>query len=98
MTRSLDHFDWANSERIDGDVAKKVAKLKSGEGPDIQIYGSSELLQALTAAGLIDEYSVWIFPLVLGRMATRAEASPAAACCEKSKPWCMPAGDTLGDD
>jgi dihydrofolate reductase len=67
VTRSLDHFDWAISERIDGDVAKKVAKLKTGDGPDIQIYGSAELLQTLTAAGLIDEYRVWIFPLVLGR-------------------------------
>jgi dihydrofolate reductase len=67
VTRSLDHLDWANSERIDGDAVKKVAKLKFGEGPDIQIYDSAELLQTLTAAGLIDEYSVWIFPLVLGR-------------------------------
>jgi dihydrofolate reductase len=67
VTRSLDRFDWANSERVDGDVAMKVAKLKSGEGPEIQIYGSSELLQTLTAAGLIDEYAVWIFPVVLGR-------------------------------
>jgi len=67
VTRTLDHFDWENSERIDGDVAKKIAHLKSGEGPDIQIYGSGELLQTLTGAGLIDEYSIWIFPLVLGR-------------------------------
>jgi dihydrofolate reductase len=67
VTHSLDHLDWSNSERIDGDAAKKIAKLKSGEGPDIQIYGSAELLQTLTASGLIDEYSVWIFPVVLGR-------------------------------
>lgn len=66
-TRSLDRLDWVNSVRLDGDVAEEVAKLKSADGPDMQIYGSSELLRTLTAAELIDEYRVWIFPLVLGR-------------------------------
>ena len=45
---------------------RRFAQLKSGEGPDIQVYGSGELLQTLTGAGLIDEYSIWIFPLVPG--------------------------------
>ena len=71
VTRSLDHLDWENSERISGDtgsdVAQAIARLKSGDGPDIHLWGSSELLQALTAAGLIDEYRLWIYPLVLGR-------------------------------
>src|SRR5690606_10100416 len=58
---------WAGSIRIDGDVAAEITRLKSGDGPDIQIWGSSEVMQALTAAGLIDEYRIWIFPLVLGR-------------------------------
>lgn len=67
VTRSLDHLDWAGSIRIDGDVAAEITRLKSGDGPDVQIWGSSEVMQALTAAGLIDEYRIWIFPLVLGR-------------------------------
>jgi dihydrofolate reductase len=71
VTRSLDRLDWENSERISGDtrgdVAQAIARLKSGSGPDIHVWGSSELLQALTAAGLIDEYWLWIYPLVLGR-------------------------------
>ncbi|ALA17064.1 MULTISPECIES: dihydrofolate reductase family protein [unclassified Chelatococcus] len=65
-TRSLDRLDWAGSIRIDGDVAAEIKRLKSGDGPDIQTWGSSDLLQTLTTAGLIDEYRVWIFPLVLG--------------------------------
>lgn len=67
VTRSLAHLDWANSIRIGGDAAAEVTRLKSGGGPDIQIWGSGDLLQTLTAAGLIDEYRIWIFPLVLGR-------------------------------
>ena len=66
-TRTLEHLDWANAVRIDGEVEAAVAKLKSADGPDLQIYGSSTLLQTLTAAGLIDEYRLWTFPLVLGR-------------------------------
>lgn len=71
VTRSLDHFDWANSERVDGDteddIAQAITRLKSGDGRDIHTWGSSELLQLLTAAGLIDEYRLWIYPLILGR-------------------------------
>jgi dihydrofolate reductase len=67
VTRSLTHFDWVNSERIDGDVTEEVRRLRSADGPELQIYGSSELLQTLIAAELIDEFRIWIFPLVLGQ-------------------------------
>lgn len=68
VTHSLDRLDWKHSERIDGsDAAKAVARLKSGEGPAIHTWGSAVLLQALMAAGLIDEYRLLIYPLVLGR-------------------------------
>lgn len=66
VTRSLDHLDWAKSVRIGGDVAQEIARLKAGEGPDIHVWGSAELLQTLTATGLIDEYRFWIYPLILG--------------------------------
>lgn len=67
VTRSLDHLDWENSRRIDGDAAQAVAGLKVGTGPDIHMWGSSVLLQTLHPAGLIDEYRLWLYPLVLGR-------------------------------
>jgi dihydrofolate reductase len=67
VTRTLDHFDWARSERIVGDAVQGISHLKSGEGAEIHIWGSAETLQTLTAAGLIDEYYVWIFPLLLGK-------------------------------
>ncbi|ABL72427.1 dihydrofolate reductase family protein [Paracoccus denitrificans] len=63
MTRRLDRLDWAGSERVD---AAGVARLKSGEGPQIHVWGSGNALRALTAAGLVDEYRLWIFPLILG--------------------------------
>jgi dihydrofolate reductase len=66
VTRSLDQLDWETSQRIDGDVVEEVRRLKASDGPALHSWGSSELLQTLTFADLIDEYRVWIFPLVLG--------------------------------
>jgi dihydrofolate reductase len=67
VTRSLNQLDWKKSQRIDGDVVDKVRRLKASDGPALHIWGSSELLQTLIAAELIDEYRMWIFPVVLGK-------------------------------
>jgi dihydrofolate reductase len=63
---TLDQVDWNNSTLITGDVAEYVANLKSQEGPEIQVHGSPGLIQTLLEHNLIDEYRLWIFPLVLG--------------------------------
>ena len=44
-----------------------VARLKQGDGPDLLTQGSSVLVQSLLAAGLVDELSLLIFPVLLGR-------------------------------
>jgi dihydrofolate reductase len=49
------------------DVVASLKKLKSEDGPDLLVQGSSVLLQTLWQNGLVDEFSVLIFPLVLGR-------------------------------
>src|SRR3954464_441437 len=66
-TRSLDRFDWMNSRPIDGDAVHEIRRLKKSDGPEFHIWGSSELLQTLIAAELVDEFRVWVFPLVLGK-------------------------------
>lgn len=67
VTRKLKRLDWEKSERIDGDLVKSIRKLKAGRGPELHLWGSSELLQALMAAGLVDEHRLWVIPVVLGR-------------------------------
>ncbi len=67
VTRTLDRLGWTKSERIDGDVLEKVRRLKASNGPELHVWGSSELLQALIAADLVDEYRMWVFPVVLGK-------------------------------
>jgi dihydrofolate reductase len=66
VTRTLDHLDWEKSQRIDGDVVEEVRRLKASDGPELHIWGSSELLQTLIAADLVDEYRIAVFPVVLG--------------------------------
>ena len=65
-SRTLRSVDWKNSQLIKGDVAEEVAKLKREDGPEIQVHGSANLIQTLLKHDLIDEFSMFIFPVVLG--------------------------------
>jgi dihydrofolate reductase len=65
-SRTLSKLDWNNSTLLRGDVVAAITALKSEAGPDLQIIGSGQLIQALQAASLIDVYNVWTFPVVLG--------------------------------
>ena len=67
VTNSLDRFDWVNTHRGSGDAVDQVRRLKAADGPELHICGSSELLQTLIAAQLVDEFRVWIYPLILGK-------------------------------
>jgi dihydrofolate reductase len=66
-TSRPDTLEWQNSHPIVGDVVEAVGQLKERPGRELQVHGSHGLLQTLLAAGLVDEFIVWIFPLVLGQ-------------------------------
>jgi dihydrofolate reductase len=65
-SRTREELEWSNSTLITGDVADYVENLKRQDGPEIQVHGSAGLIQTLLEHDLIDEYRLWIFPLVLG--------------------------------
>ena len=65
-SRTLAEVTWNNSSLIEGDVAQAVAKLKEEAGGEIQVTGSGELIQTLMEHDLVDEYRLWVFPLILG--------------------------------
>ena len=65
-SRGTPDLTWDRSVQIEGDVAEGVAELKRGDGPELQVHGSGNLIQTLMAANLIDEYRLWVFPLVIG--------------------------------
>lgn len=66
VTESLKQLDWKKSLQIAGNVVDEIRALKSSDGPELHVWGSSGLLQTLIAADLVDEYRFWIVPVVLG--------------------------------
>lgn len=65
-SRTLDRLTWNNSVRLEGDVAAVIARLKHEPGGELQVTGSGDLIQTLLRHDLIDEFRLWVFPLVLG--------------------------------
>jgi dihydrofolate reductase len=65
-SRTLDKVEWENSTLLEGDLAAAVRKLKQEDGPELQVHGSSDLIQSLLAEDLVDEFRLLIFPVVLG--------------------------------
>ncbi len=57
---------WQSSVFIDGDIADKVAKLKGQAGPDLNVWGSGNLLQTLIKHDLVDTFWLMIYPVTLG--------------------------------
>jgi dihydrofolate reductase len=57
---------WSNSRLLNGDVVKDVSKLKQEIPGEILIYASYQLVQTLIEHGLVDEFRLVIFPVVLG--------------------------------
>jgi dihydrofolate reductase len=66
-SRTLKSLQWNNSSVLGGDIVSAITALKVQAGHDLQIIGSGNLVQTLQAASLIDEYNVWMYPVVLGR-------------------------------
>ena len=65
-SRSRPTLDWRNSVLIEGDAADGVAALKQEDGPELQVHGSGNLIQTLLRQNLVDEFRLWVFPVVLG--------------------------------
>lgn len=66
-SRTLKKLEWNNSHLITGDLAAAVTKLKQQPGQDIVIHGSPGLIRSLMPHGLVDEYRLLVYPIVLGR-------------------------------
>jgi dihydrofolate reductase len=67
VSSTLKDPDWNNSTVIaPEDIAGEVEKVKQGTEGDVLVSGSAQLVGALREHGLVDEYRLMVFPVVLG--------------------------------
>ncbi len=65
-SNTMTSSEWQPSVFLNGDVAEKVAELKQQPGPDLHVWGSSDLLQTLMKHDLVDTFWLLIYPVTLG--------------------------------
>jgi dihydrofolate reductase len=67
VSNTISNPTWTNTTVLPGNFLEAIDDLKSGPGRELQVHGSHQLARALHDAGLVDEYRVIVFPLVLGQ-------------------------------
>ena len=65
-SNTLTSHEWKESVFLSENAAEEIRKLKQGDGPDLQVHGSAELIQTLLEHDLVDEFWLKIFPVTLG--------------------------------
>jgi len=73
FSRTLDKATWNNTMLVKGNLEAEVRRMKNEPGPDMVILGSGSIVSQLTQAGLIDDYRIVVFPVVIGRGRTMFE-------------------------
>jgi dihydrofolate reductase len=66
LSKTLDRPEWNNTRVIDGGLEDEIRRLKQEAGKSISIQGSASIVQALERADLIDEYRLFVHPVLLG--------------------------------
>ncbi len=66
VSNTLGSLQWNNSTVISGDVVKEIRELKGQDGPELQVHGSSNLIQTLLKNDFVDEFRLKIFPVTIG--------------------------------
>jgi dihydrofolate reductase len=67
VSTTLQEVDWKNSTLIQGDLPSEITKLKGQPGKNIGVQGSPTLVEYLLQNDLLDELTLLIHPVVVGR-------------------------------
>lgn len=94
-SRSRPKLAWQNSHWLGEDTVASLKKLKSEDGPDLLVQGSSDFLQTLWSNNLVDGFRVLIFPVVLGRGKRLFDDVPLGLKLVDAKPY--PTGVIVAD-
>ena len=66
-SNTLTTHPWEKTVFLKGEAGREIKRLKEGDGPDLQVHGSSNLIQTLLKQDLVDEFWLKIFPVTLGK-------------------------------
>ncbi len=66
VSTTAEQGEWGPTQIIRDNVAEQIRRLKEQDGQDILIFGSGKLVNSLIPAGVIDEYRLLVYPVVLG--------------------------------
>lgn len=66
VSNTMKSHTWNPSVFLNGNVVDKIKTLKQGDGPNLHVYGSANLVQTLMQHDLVDEFWLKIYPLTLG--------------------------------
>jgi dihydrofolate reductase len=66
FSKTLQSADWNDSRVARGELAEEISALRREPGGDIIAWGGASFVQALSRAGLVDEYRLVINPIALG--------------------------------
>ena len=67
FSSTLHAAGWNNSALATGNMLEQVDLLKKAPGKNMMVYGSAQLVDSLVASGRVDEFQLWLHPLVLGK-------------------------------
>ena len=65
LSRTLRETTW-NATLLKGDAVEEIGRLKRQPGKDLIKYGTGNLDRTLVPSGLIDEFHIWIVPVIVG--------------------------------
>jgi len=67
FSKTLTNPEWNNSRLVKGNIADAITQLKQQPGRNMIIYGSGKVVSALMQLDLVDEYQIWVHPVLLGK-------------------------------
>lgn len=89
-THRPDSLEWGPAETLGADVVEGVRRVKSTDGPDLIVFGSSTLTSVLFDQGLVDDVVLMVYPVLLGRgkrfFSDRIDARELALVSTKATP------------
>ena len=66
-THTPDSLGWGPVKDLGADIIESVRGIKSKDGPDLIVWGSSTLTSVLLGQGLVDEVVLFVYPVLLGQ-------------------------------